>query len=126
LLLLIAGVIAVWWRWNGALFNTRYGNFHNDADRMEAQWMFPRLLATHGDDFSTTNTDFNSHKAKVGWKNSMPYFFAPFMNRPRSCGLAHCCDRVPSCGLSLVALLNVHVLHFLGPRPPFSAAAAQR
>ena len=43
-----------------------YGNYHNDEARNEAQWIFPRLMAMHAEDFSIENTDFNSHKAKAG------------------------------------------------------------
>jgi hypothetical protein len=43
-----------------------YGNHHNDEPRMEAQWIFPRLMAMHSEDFSIDNTDFNSDKMKAG------------------------------------------------------------
>ena len=33
---------------------------------MNAQWVFPRILTAHADDFSQMNTDFNSDKAKAG------------------------------------------------------------
>eukprot|EP00040_Diaphanoeca_grandis_P017456 m.91087 g.91087 ORF g.91087 m.91087 type:complete len:449 (+) comp26444_c0_seq2:444-1790(+) len=43
-----------------------YGNWHDDIARMKAQWVFPKLLAAHADDFSEKTTDFNSDKAKAG------------------------------------------------------------
>jgi hypothetical protein len=43
-----------------------YGNFHKHENKMERQWVFPKLLAAHADDFSVEQTDFNSHKAKAG------------------------------------------------------------
>eukprot|EP00035_Acanthoeca_spectabilis_P009729 m.171664 g.171664 ORF g.171664 m.171664 type:complete len:455 (+) comp14818_c0_seq5:328-1692(+) len=43
-----------------------YGNWHKREAQMERQWVFPRILAAHADDFSINQTDFNSHKAKAG------------------------------------------------------------
>jgi len=43
-----------------------YGNWHKSEAKMALQWVFPRLLAAHADDFSIEATDFNSHKAKAG------------------------------------------------------------
>ena len=55
-----------------------YGNWHEDPDRMAAQWVFPRLLAAHSDDFSLANTDFNAHKAKAATgRRSLASVLAP-------------------------------------------------
>jgi hypothetical protein len=32
---------------------------------MERQWVFPRLLSAHAEDFSLDKVDFNTHKGKV-------------------------------------------------------------